>query len=251
MLQPHWPSCRIFFGALVFLASAKACHACEPIAVWMVAAGPQFLPHNLTALVFIILVKAGAFPFFEKRIGLWQAFLLMLLANVFSSFIGILVAGIFSVPFWFPVSIPVLIIVSWFLGKRLLTLCEPNAPWVGLLMLAPFLGMFFTGFIYVAGRDALIGDRHAEYWMLKILSLIFPLVVGLLLTTLLEEWFIGKCVKRITEGFLLPVLKANLVAFLLGGGIGAAIMLPRRLHSPGFLAAIMDFLSGMGVWVFG
>ncbi len=82
-------------------------------------------------------------------------------------------------------------------------------------------------------------------------SFIAILVVGLLLTTLLEEWFIGKRVKRITEGFLMLVLKANLVAFLIGAGIGAAIMLPKRLHSPGFLAVVVDFLSGISLQALG
>ncbi len=246
MPQSRFPFWLILLGVSL-LSFPCVSHACEPIAVWMVAAGPQFLPMNLTAMILIVLAKAGAFSFFERRIDFWRACLLMLLANVFSSLIGGLVAGIFSISFFIFVSIPVLFFVSWFLAKRLDFLLGARTLGVGLLSLAPFVGLLFTGVFYFLGQEVLREDRVAEYWMLKVLSLIFPLVVGLLLTTLLEEWFIGKCVKRIKEGFLMPVLKANLVAFLLGAGIGAAFMLPKRLHSPGFLAMVMDFLSGMVV----
>lgn len=71
MPQPRWIYWKYLLATLMFFAFAGSCQACEPVIVWIIAAGPQFMNFNLIILALVVLAKAGAFPFFERRIDLW------------------------------------------------------------------------------------------------------------------------------------------------------------------------------------
>ena len=236
--------------SLFFLlaASCETAHACEPIVpLGVLFGGPSFLgilTSSLGGLFIVIGVKCLVFPLFEKRIPWQEAMIFMFLANLVSTFVGFLV----SFPFWIPAGILVFVFIyplCFFPAARIRTVFgwEDFSPWaVGSFLL--FLFFLATG-LYFLAHDALDSGLSFRYWLLKLGYVFVGFAVGMGLTTIYEEWIVSKLAADDEEGvhFMDSVFKANLVAFLVVAAIGAALVIPRRLASPGFLVRLQDVLD--------
>jgi len=87
------------------------------------------------------------------------------------------------------------------------------------------------------------------YWTLKLTYIAIAFVISIGITTIYEEWIISRMHKPQVgkPHYFMSVFSANLMAFLLSGGIAAVYMLPKRLASPSFLVEVLRHLVGVDV----
>ncbi len=87
------------------------------------------------------------------------------------------------------------------------------------------------------GQGAILTNRLALYWAIKLAAVYLALIASITLTTIWEEWAIWRLASRpANTAFFVPVLRSNLYVLLLVMAVAAGLMLPKRLKSPDFLA---------------
>jgi len=91
--------------------------------------------------------------------------------------------------------------------------------------------------LFMAGQGAILTNRLALYWMIKLAAVYLALIASIGLTTVWEEWAIWRLTSSPENtSFFGSVLRSNLYVLVLVMAVAAALMLPKRLKSPDFLA---------------
>ena len=166
----------------------------------------------------------------------------MLAGNILTTIIGILVAGMIGSGALWAVGIPLVWLLCLPASKRLVAVSgwrwlsrfSGGAVAVGLTIL-----LVVSCLLFIAGQEAIRTGGLGLYWTIKFVAIYLALFVSVLLTSFWEEWVIWKLSAfPLQEApFLRPVLRANLYVLLIMMAFAAAIVLPKRLHSPRFLVS--------------
>jgi hypothetical protein len=229
--------------ALVLMALvAKPTLACEPVVPFLQVMVPALaLSGSILVLVAAVVLKSVLFAFFERRLTRLRAAWRMLLGNVLTSFVGMLVAVmIASSPVGWLFGAPIVILLCWLPARRLVkaapsTFLARRSP---AALAAGMTGaMIVSCVLFMVGQGVLETHHLALYWVIKLAAILVALVASITLTTVWEEWVIWRLSSRPeSTGFFATVLRANLYVLLLVMAIPAVLILPKRLHSPDFLA---------------
>jgi hypothetical protein len=202
---------------------------------------PAFaLSRSILVLVAAVIVKSGLFALFERGLPRIAAAWRMFLGNVLTSFIGLLVAVmIASGPVWI-VGAPLAFLLCWMPARRLVQ--QAPLPWfarrspaaLAAIMTAAFLA---SCILFMVGQEAISAHQLLLYWTLKVTAIFLALFASVGLTTIWEEWAIWRLSSRPAgRGFFASVLRTNLYVLILVMAVPAALILPKRLKSPDFLA---------------
>ncbi len=219
-------------SALFLVLMPMPAFACEPVLPLTILFG---LP--LITLFGVVFVKALVFAFLEKSLPKFKAFGLMIVANLFSSLLGLLLNLGAAVPM-ISIFIAMLVVaVSFLPAKRFIK----YNPW-GLMkkwpptLLAVIVGILYFGtfLLFYFAMGALDRSTYAAYWSLKFAYVMIAVTISIFLTTFWEEWAVVTLAKKDGTG-LISALKANLIAFLIIMAFLAARAMPERLKSEDFL----------------
>jgi hypothetical protein len=221
---------------------AKPVLACEPVVPFMQVMVPALaLSGSLLVLAAAVVLKSVLFALFEPRLPRLRAAWRMLLGNVLTSFVGLLVAVmIASSPVGWSFGAPVVILLCWLPARRLvkaapLTWLARRSP--AALATGMTSAMLVSCVLFMVGQGALETHEHALYWIIKLVAILIALLASITLTAIWEEWIIWRLSSRPEgKGFFPAVLRANLYVLLLVMAIPAVLIIPKRLHSPDFLA---------------
>jgi MFS family permease len=210
----------------------------EPIVPLMILfAGPSLLGVVFGGVGFFIVVaiKIGVF-FWKSDFRSVHVIWYILVANIFSTFIGLVVSAMFSSSFAFLPGVVILYFIFLIPGRRLRQFrsFQRFSTWS-----IAFWLLIVTGItVFVFGLMAGYYDMPYIYWPLKILMATLGITISLIISVLYEEAIIAELYKRQfkkTKSFVQPVLWGNIIGLALFALIGAAIALPQRLRSPDFL----------------
>jgi len=87
------------------------------------------------------------------------------------------------------------------------------------------------------GQGAIRAHQLVLYWSIKLLAIFLALLPSVTLTVIWEEWVIWRLSPhREGKTFFVSVLRSNLYVLILVMAVPAALILPKRLKSPDFLA---------------
>jgi hypothetical protein len=216
--------------------------ACEPVVPFMQVMVPALaLSGSILVLLTAVVLKSVLFAVFERRLSRLHAAWRMFLGNVLTSFVGLLVAVmIASSPAFWLIGVPVVCALCWLPARRLVK----AAPLAWLARTSPVTlagvmtgGLVVSCILFMAGRGALETHQHVLYWTIKLAAISLALFASITLTTVWEEWVIWRLSSRPEgTGFFTSALRANLYVLLLVMIVPAALILPKRLKSPDFLA---------------
>jgi len=220
--------------------------ACEPVVPFMQVMVPAIaLSGSILVLAMAVIVKSALFAFFERRLPRPLAAWRMFLGNVLTSFVGLLVAVmIASSPGVWLIGVPMVCILCWLPSRRLVK-AAPLA-WLARLSPAAVAGVLTSALVascilFMAGRGAIETHQLALYWIIKLAAIFLALLASITLTTVWEEWVIWRLSSRPEDtGFFTSVLRTNLYVLVLVMAVPAALILPKRLKSPDFLAQKPD-----------
>jgi hypothetical protein len=165
----------------------------------------------------------------------------MLLGNILTSFIGVLVAVLIasSADIWL-IGAPVVCLVCWLPARRLVK-AAPLA-WLARRSPAGIAGLMTIALLascvlFGLGQGAIETHQLILYWTIKLVAIFLALLASVTLTTVWEEWMIWRLSSRPDgPGFFESALRANLYVLILVMAVPAALILPKRLKSPDFLA---------------
>ncbi len=109
--------------------------------------------------------------------------------------------------------------------------------------------MILSLVLFTAANNIVNTGMNIIYWTLKLTYIAIAFVISIGITTIYEEWIISRMHKPQVgkPHYFMSVFSANLMAFLLSGGIAAVYMLPKRLASPSFLVEVLRHLVGVDV----
>lgn len=244
MARGHW-----ILSVAASLLVASPAFACEPVVPFMQAVAPAMaFSGSVLVLAMAVVVKSVLFTFFERRLPRLRAGWWMFLGNVLTSFVGLLVAVMIasSADIWV-FGVPVVFFLCWLPSRRLVK----AAP---LAWLRPLRPVFLAGILTFAllascilfglGQYAIYADRLALYWMIKLVAIFLALSASVTLTTVWEEWVIWRLSSRPEGTFFASVLRTNLYVLVLVMAVPAVLILPKRLHSPDFLAGEPNAVVG-------
>ncbi len=230
---------RILLASVLLMAATPA-QACEPVIPFIHAVVPFTLAGSLFVLLVAVLGKSVLFPFFERRLPPIRAGGLMFLANILTSFIGVLVAAMIGSGDVWLFGVPVVYMVCLLPARRLVA----AGPWRWLKKtsswgLAALMTMVLLAscILFAVSQGAIHERRLAVYWTMKVSAIFLAMLASVTLTTVWEEWVIWSAASRVPgTQFLGSVLRTNLYILILVLVVPAAQMLPKRLKSPNFLA---------------
>jgi hypothetical protein len=228
------------------LACCSEILACEPMVPLAKALlGPNFFRASIVWLLIAVTVKCASFVCFERRLPWRAAAGYLLVGNVLSTLIGVVislptatVSLLFLVPIYFVTLKPARRLAEYFRwqerGWR-----RPEA-----LAGLAIGGVALTMFLFSIAQLALSADNYFVYWLTKFGMVTIALLISILLTALWEEWVVATMARaRHPERSYLPaVMRANYVTFGVVLLVAAIEMLPKRLHSKGFIVSLLDFL---------
>jgi hypothetical protein len=199
------------------------------------------LSGSLLVLIVAVLLKSMLFAVFERRLPLRRAAWRMFLGNVLTSLVGLLVAVmIASSPFIWLFGVPVVYFLCWLPSQRLVK-AAPLA-WLartssGALARIMTCALLASCILFMVGRGAIETHELVLYWAIKLAAIFLALFASMTLTTVWEEWVIWRLSSQPDgTGFFASALRANLYVLLLVMLVPAVLILPKRLHSPDFLA---------------
>jgi hypothetical protein len=227
--------------AVVPLMFAGRAQACEPVVPFIQVVAPWLaLAGSILVLATAVLVKSALFAVFERRIPRLRAAWWMFLGNLLTSFVGLLVAGMIgSGPIWL-IGVPVVWFLCWLPSRRLVQVAplawlarRSRAGLAGIMTFA----LLASCILFMTGQGAITTHQLVFYWIIKLLAIFLALLASVTLTTVWEEWVIWRLSSR-PEGteYFASVLRTNLYVLVLVMAVPAAVMLPKRLKSPDFLA---------------
>jgi len=207
------------------------------------------LSGSILVLAIAVAVKSALFAVFERRLPRLRAAWLMFLGNVLTSFVGILVGVmIASAPgIWF-IGLPLVCFLCWLPSRRLVEVAPLGwlkriSAWA--LAGAMTVALVASCILFMAGRGAIETHQLALYWTIKLVAIFLALLASVTLTTVWEEWVIWRLSSR-PEGtaYFASVLRTNLYVLVLVMSVPAVLILPKRLHSPDFLARRLNAVVG-------
>ncbi len=216
--------------------------ACEPVVPFMQVMVPALaLTGSILVLVAAVIVKSALFAVFERRLPRLRAAGRMFAGNVLTSFVGLLVAMMIAsgAGIWV-VGVPLVCVLCWLPSRRLVKVA-PLA-WLARMSAAGIAGIMTSALLascvlFMVGQGAIESHQLALYWVIKIVAIFLALLASVTLTTVWEEWVVWRLSSR-PEGkeFFVSVLRTNLYVLVLVMAVPAALILPKRLKSPDFLA---------------
>jgi hypothetical protein len=216
--------------------------ACEPIIPFMMSVGgPMALTQSAVVLIAAIALKCILFAFFQKDLSAARAAAYMLAGNILTTFIGGLVAVMMGSGGMMLIGAVIAFALCWLPARRIPSIV-PRAPLSpGGAAFLMTLGLVVSAFLFAVSPVALLENNYAAYWIIKLFAVYTALIVSIALTSLWEEWTIWKFSRQPKEftAFISPVVRANIYVLLGASLYGAALMLPKRLSSPDFLALIL------------
>jgi hypothetical protein len=225
----------------MFSLAAVPAFACEPIVPFMQVVAPTLaLSGSLLALAAAVLLKSVLFAIFEKRIPRVRAALFMLAGNVLTSVVGLVAAAMIGGAGVWLIGVPIVFVLCWIPARRLITVAP--RPWLARRSPGGVAALMTTAlvascFLFMMGQGAILANRLALYWAIKLVAVYLALIASIALTTIWEEWTIWKLTAPAEEmAFFVPVLRSNLYVLVLVMAVAAGLMLPKRLKSPDFLA---------------
>jgi len=165
----------------------------------------------------------------------------MFLGNVLTSFVGLLVAVMIAsgVGVWL-VGVPLVCILCWLPSRRLVRVAP--VAWLARTSPAGLAGMMTSALLascilFMVGQGAIRSHQLTLYWIIKLIAIFLALLASVTLTTVWEEWVVWRLSSRPEgKGFFVSVLRTNLYVLVLVMVVPAALILPKRLKSPDFLA---------------
>jgi hypothetical protein len=204
----------------------------------MQAMMPWSLVGSGTVLLAVVLLKSALFAVFEKRLPRIRAALVMFLGNIVSSVVGVIAAGIIGSAVLWLLGVPIVILLCVAPAHRLIR--RAPIPWLARrspASLAALMTLMFCASCVLFAVTMYWGGSLAWYWVVKLAAVYLALGASIALTTIWEEWVVWRLsgLPGDTE-FFSPVLRTNLCVLLFVMAISAAVMLPKRLKSPDFLA---------------
>jgi hypothetical protein len=145
-----------------------------------------------------------------------------------------------STPGIWLVGVPLVCFLCWLPSRRLVEV----APLAWLKQISPAalavamtVALVASCILFMAGRGAIETHQLVLYWILKLAAIFLALLASVTLTTVWEEWVIWRLSSRPEgTGFFASALRANLYVLVLVLAVPAVLILPKRLHSPDFLA---------------
>ncbi len=216
--------------------------ACEPVVPFMQVMVPALaLTGSIFVLVAAVIVKSVLFAVFERRLPRLHAAWRMFLGNVLTSFVGLLVAVMIAsgVGVWL-VGVPLVCILCWLPSRRLVRVAP--VAWLARTSPAGLAGMMTSDLLascilFMVGQGAIRSHQLTLYWIIKLIAIFLALLASVTLTTVWEEWVVWRLSSRPEgKGFFVSVLRTNLYVLVLVMVVPAALILPKRLKSPDFLA---------------
>jgi len=219
----------------------NAAMACEPVLPFMQVMVPASLSDSIFVLVVAVVLKSMLFAVFERRLPRLRAAWRMFLGNVLTTFVGVLVAMMVAKgPDVWLVAVPMVYLLCWLPSRRLVKAAQ--LAWLARSSRAAVAGIMTCALLascilFMAGQGALETHKLVLYWIIQLAAIFLALVASMTLTTVWEEWVIWRLSSRPDgTGFFASALRANLYVCLLLMLVPAVLILPKRLHSPGFLA---------------
>ena len=212
--------------------------------------GPAFFTQSIVCLCVAVAVKCAVFAYLEPRLARREAVVAMLFANVISTVPGLLVAAIAASLSGVLLAFPIIFGLGCLVGPRIARAFAPqHTRWsVGAGATLGFLGFFFVSvWTFLIAQGALEGRSYGEYWVLKFLFVALSATTGIVISAVIEEYFIARILQR-RHGELLfyrPVARANYVTLGLILLVAALITLPKRLSSPNFILSWFQTISGV------
>jgi len=235
---------RAVVVATAVTSVAAPAFACEPIVPLVSVFFPlgQALRIGGWMLLAVVIVKCLAFAAMQKTMRFVVAAFAMFVANVVSSFVGLLATLGMAVPQLILVSLVAVFFLSLLPARRLVELW-PKGRHVSPSGIAAAAVLLFLGSIigFMAAQAALASERMWLYWVLKLVYVELALAISISLTTFWEEYVVWRMARRdrSERSFLVPVLRANLYVILVVMLVAAAVVLPERLRSADFLISIL------------
>lgn len=217
--------------------------ACEPIVpLVMLYSGTAVLgaiaTRSLWGLLIAVVIKWAVF-LWKSDYRKPKAIYYVTVANLYSMIPGIMIAIVFSAPPLATYGVGLAILYFAFLiparNLRNYRRFERFSPKFMALIL--FLVSLATAFMWGLAMSVQ-ETSYVGYWLLKIVYSIVAIGVSFLISVVCEDAVISKLYEREYKerrSFLEPVVWCNVVVFLLVVGLAAAIAIPSRLGSPGFL----------------
>lgn len=232
---------RRLIALIALLAVPLPARACEPVVPFMQVVAPTLaLSGSLLMLALAVVVKSVLFAAFEPSLPRLQAAWRMLLGNVLTSIVGLLVAAmIANIGAWI-IGVPLVALLCWLPARRLVQV-SPLA-WLrrvspAMMAVLLTLALLVSCVLFAGGRGALDRHRIFLYWSFKLVAIFMALFASVSLTTIWEEWVIWRLSARPAgRSFFAAALRANLYVLILVLAVPAAMILPKRLKSPDFLA---------------
>lgn len=224
------------------LLVASPALACEPVVPFMQVMVPALaLTGSIFVLVAAVIVKSVLFAVFERRLPRLHAAWRMFLGNVLTSFVGLLVAVMIAsgVGVWL-FGVPLVCILCWLPSRRLVRVAP--VAWLARTSPAGLAGMMTSALLascilFMVGQGAIRSHQLTLYWIIKLIAIFLALLASVTLTTVWEEWVVWRLSSRPEgKGFFVSVLRTNLYVLVLFMVVPAALILPKRLKSPDFLA---------------
>jgi len=227
---------------VTFLLIVAGCaHACEPVVPFILTVAPALaFSGSLLMLGLAVLVKSALFTVFERRLPRFRAAWRMFVGNILTSFVGVLVAAMIGSGPAFLIGVPVVFLLCWLPARRLVKVAPLS--WLthvvpGMLAFIMTCALLASCILFGLGQEAITAHRFALYWTMKLVAISLALAASVTLTTVWEEWVIWRLSSRPEgKGFFTSVLRTNLYVLVLVMAVPAAIMLPKRLKNPHFLA---------------
>lgn len=238
------PRALIALPFLLFLfAFPMASFACEPVVpLVMLCSGTTILgaiaTTSLWGLLIAVVIKCIVFLWksdFRKP----KAIYYVTIANLYSMIPGIMIAIVFSAPAlaMFGIGVAFLYLAFLIPAKHLskyerFEKLRPRS--IAFILFAVSLATAVLWGLAMAIQDT----SYVGYWSLKIVYSIIAIGVSFLISVVCEDAIVTRLYERDYGGkksFLEPVIWCNVVVFIVVVGIAAAIAIPERLGSPGFL----------------
>lgn len=231
-----------FLMLAIPLTVASPAFACEPVVPFMQVMVPALaLTGSILVLSVAVIAKSVLFAVFERRLPPVRAAWRMFLGNVLTSFVGLLVAVMIasSPGIWF-VGLPLVCLLCWLPSRRLVRvaplawLARTSPAVVAVIMTSALLA---SCVLFMVAQDAIRTHQLTLYWTIKLVAVFLALLASVTLTTVWEEWVIWRlssCPEG--KGFFTSALRTNLYVLVLVMAVPAALILPKRIRSPDFLA---------------
>src|SRR2546429_522088 len=181
------------------------------------------------------------FVVFDTRLPPPPASWRMFFSDLVSRFVLLLFAGVNSRSTSYLLLSGALVYILCLLPSRRLVKAAPLA-WLARTSPAALAGIMTCALLascilFMAGRGALETHELVLYWIINLAAIFLALFASMTLTTVWEEWVIWRLSSHPDgTGFFASVLRANLYVLLLVMLVPAVLILPKRLHSPDFLA---------------